>query len=279
MKRVLITGVGSYIGNAVKEYLSGYPKEYVVNVVRTREWQPSPEDFTSWHVVLNVAGIAHQRESRKNRHLYYDVNRDLAVKIAEAAKAGGVGQLIQLSTIAVYGMTTGHITKSTPPRPATAYGDSKYQADKEIRKLEDDSFRVACVRPPMVYGKGCRGNYQRLRFLALKLPFFPDCRNRRSMVYIGNLCAFLKMAIDSRCSGLFFPQNASFIETSSMVLHIAECNGKTVRLVPGFQWLLQSVPIETVQKVFGNLTCESVDAVGQYSFEESIMLTEGKDSE
>ena len=190
-----------------------------------------------------------------------------------------MGQFIQLSTIAVYGLTTGHITKSTPPHPVTAYGDSKYQADEELRKLEDDTFRLACVRPPMVYGKGCRGNYQRLRSLALKLPFFPECRNRRSMVYIGNLCAFVKEVIDSGRSGLFFPQNASFVETSGMVLHIAENNGKTVRLVPGFQWLLQSAPIETVRKVFGDLTCESADAVGQYSFEESIMLTEGKDSE
>lgn len=71
MKRVLIIGAGSYIGNAVKEYLSAYPEEYVVDAVRARGWQPRPEDFTSWHVALNAAGIAHQRETRENRHLYY----------------------------------------------------------------------------------------------------------------------------------------------------------------------------------------------------------------
>lgn len=208
MNRVLITGAGSYIGESVKEYLMATPDSYDVQSKDTMGWDPQPSDFEGFDVVFNVAGIAHIKETAENRQLYYDVNRDLVVKIAENAKKAGVKQFILLSTMSVYGMVTGRITKDTVPNPVNAYGKSKVEADEAIEKLSDDSFKFACLRPPMVYGKGCKGNYQALRKFALKSPVFPNYKNERSMVYIGNLCEFVKEAIDQEKSGLFFPQNS-----------------------------------------------------------------------
>lgn len=274
MKRVLITGANSYIGESVKDYLLQSPENYSVVIKDTIGWEPDPKDFKDFDVVFNVAGIAHIKETKDNRHLYFDINRDLVIKIAKAAKEGGVKQFILLSTMSVYGMLTGHITKNTPVNPVNAYGISKAEADEAIKLLEDENFKFACLRPPMVYGKGCKGNYQRLRSFALKYPFFPQYDNRRSMIYIGNLSEFVKQCIDFERSGLFFPQNTSYITTSEMVKLIAECHGKKIKLTKAFNLAIKITHVNIVKKVFGSLTYEPLDEVGKYSFIDSIKYSE-----
>lgn len=274
MKRVLITGADSYIGDSVKDYLAQYPDNYSVDIIDTIGWEPSVNDFQSYDVVFNVAGIAHIRETDDNRHLYYAINQDLAIKIGKAAKEAGVRQYILLSSMSVYGLTTGHITKKTQPQPINAYGKSKLGADEVINKLDCDTFRFACLRPPMVYGKGCKGNYQLLRKFALKSPLFPAYNNSRSMVYIGNLCEFIKCCIDDEKRGLFFPQNAEYVETSQMVRLIASCNGKRIKMTKAFNLIIEKMHTSIIEKVFGNLTYEKIDTVEKYSFADSIRLSE-----
>ena len=274
MKKILITGANSYIGDSVKDYLMQYPDEYVVNIVDTIGLKPSPDFFSEYDVVFNVAGIAHIKETDENRHLYYEVNRDLSVEIAKAAKAGGVKQFILLSTMSVYGKVTGHITKETPENPFNAYGKSKLEADNLIKELEDDSFRFACIRPPMVYGKGCKGNYQKLRKFALVSPIFPNIKNRRSMIFIGNLCAFIKYVVDSNQHGIFHPENAKQVNTSELVKLIAINHGKSIRFISAFNWILLRLRNNTLKKVFGSLNYNLSDPVDEYSFIESISMTE-----
>lgn len=274
MKRVLITGAKSYIGESVRDYLMNTSDLYEVEIKDTTGWEPVASDFDGFDVVFNVAGIAHIRETFENRYLYYDVNRDLVIKIAKKAKEAGVKQFILLSTMSVYGMTTGRITKDTPVNPVNAYGKSKVEADEAIEKMADDSFKFACLRPPMVYGKGCKGNYQSLRKFALKSPVFPNYQNERSMIYIGNLCEFVKGCIDFERSGLFFPQNREYTRTLTMVKEIANIHGKKIRLTKAFNWAVKICGINVVKKVFGDLVYEKVDTVGKYGLSESIRLTE-----
>ena len=279
MKKVLITGAHSYIGEKVRDYLLKDPDKYSVDIRDTIGWKPESIDFEPYDVVFNVAGIAHIKETKENRHLYYDINRDLVIEIAKAAKEGGVKQFIFLSTMSVYGKTTGHITKESEPHAVNAYGESKIQADEAIKKMESDTFKTACLRPPMVYGKDCKGNYQKLRTFALKSPVFPNYNNQRSMIYIGNLCEFVKECIDKEKCGLFFPQNAQYVNTSEMVMQIAGNNGKKIRLTRVFNLPIRIVPLNTVKKVFGNLTYEKVDMVDKYGFENSIEYAEGTKTE
>lgn len=277
MKKIIIAGAGSYIGESFKEFLSQWPEQYKVDVISTKGLEPKPEMFEGIDAIFCVAGIAHIKETNENRHLYFDVNRDLVVRIAKNAKEAGVRQFIILSSMSVYGLEVGRITKDMEPHPVTAYGESKLQADEEIKKLEDESFIFTCLRPPMVYGKNCTGNYQELRKFALKSPIFPNYKNQRSMIYIGNLCEFVKDAIDEKKSGLFFPQNAEYTNTSKMVRAIAEMHGKKIRLTKVFNWALTIAPVNVVKKVFGNLTYEPVDTVSKYGLKESIKLTEEKE--
>ncbi len=274
-EKVLITGAKSYIGDSVYDYLLKNNDLYIVEVKDTFGWEPKTSDFVGFDVVFNVAGIAHIKESKKNRHLYFDVNRDLVINISKCAKEAGVKQFILLSTMSVYGLTTGHITKCTAVNPVNAYGKSKAEADEAIEKIADDSFKFACLRPPMVYGKGCKGNYQSLRKFALKSPIFPDYMNQRSMIYIGNLCEFVKNCIDFEKSGLFFPQNADYVKTTDMVKEIADCHGKKIRLTKVFNWFVKICGVNIVKKVFGDLVYEKIDTVDKFGLSESIQLTEG----
>lgn len=273
-KKILITGANSYIGEAVKNYLSQFSESYVIKTLNTIDLEPNSETFAGYDVVFHVAGIAHVKETKKNRDLYYAVNRDLTLKIAQAAKEAKVKQFVVLSTMNVYGKVTGHITKNTKPNPINAYGQSKYEADKILMQEDNERFLVAILRPPIVYGKGCKGNYQLLRKLAIHTPFFPNYKNQRSMIYIGNLCEFVKNVIDNNKKGIFFPQNSEYVCTSDMVQKIAECNGKKVIQTTIFNWLISKVQIAIFDKVFGNLTYEKVDVVDKYSFEQSINLCE-----
>ncbi|MDO9592468.1 MAG: NAD-dependent epimerase/dehydratase family protein [Erysipelotrichaceae bacterium] len=253
MKRVLITGKNSYIGTSLENWLMREPDKYKVDTVDMKDGSWVEKDFSEYDVVFHVAGIAHIKETSDNQNLYYKVNRDLAYETAQKTKQDGVGQFIFLSSMSVYGIENGVIDKNTPLKPNSAYGKAKIEAEELINKLQDDTFTVATLRPPMVYGNGCRGNYPRLAGLALKTPIFPKVDNKRSMIYIDNLSEFVKQLIDNRSKGLFFPQNVEYVNTSEMVRLIAEAHGKRIVMTKLFNPLLRLLNVSTMNKVFGDL--------------------------
>lgn len=267
MKKILITGAGSYIGTSFENYINtNFPDKYTVDTVDMigDEWKE--KDFSPYDAVFHVAGIAHSdngKISPEKEKLYYAVNTELTSATAEKAKSGGVRQFIFMSSAIVYGNSapigkTKIITADTPVSPANSYGDSKVQAEKRLKSLEDENFKVVILRPPMIYGKGSKGNYPLLAKLALKLPFFPRVQNERSMLYIENLCEFVRLMVENVENGTFFPQNSEYSNTSELVEMIAAAHGKKIRLLGGFTWLLKIMGCFTglVNKAFGNLTYE-----------------------
>lgn len=230
MKKILITGANSYIGISLEKHLSRWPEEYRVDTLDMMgPWRE--QSFAGYDAVYHVAGIAHVRETDENRHLYYEVNRDLAIETARKAKQEGVSQFVFLSSMSVYGMEEGAISRNTPENPNSAYGESKLQAEQGIRALADEGFAVAVLRPPMVYGEGCKGNYQSLVKFARVMPVFPDYRNKRSMIHIDNLSAFVRDLVDSGEGGLFLPQDPEYVCTCQMVQKIGRDMGRNVRLL------------------------------------------------
>ena len=284
MKRILITGADSYIGTSVEKWLERYPDRYQVDTVdmRTDSWKE--KGFSPYDVVFHVAGIAHVSTDPKQEDLYYRVNRNLAVETAEKAKKDGVRQFIFMSSIIVYGDSTAGqsiIDQNTAPSPGNFYGDSKLQAEKGLRALQGDSFRVVILRPPMIYGKGSKGNYPKLAKAAQRLPIFPDFDNQRSMLHIDNLCEFIRLMVENEESGLFFPQNREYVKTSEMVRLIAEAHGKRIKLVKTFNPIIRGMlgRVGIVKKVFGNLVyqkemSEYKEEYRMRDLEESIQLTE-----
>ena len=214
MKRVLITGANSYIGTSLERWLLQTPADYQVDTLDMQDDAWRDKDFSGYDTVFHVAGIAHadvEKVSEERKQLYYQVNTKLALETAEKAKKDGVKQFIFMSSIIVYaGCKEKIITAHTQPKPLNFYGDSKWQAEMGLSKLETDKFRIAILRPPMIYGKGSKGNYPQLAKLAVKLPFFPVVRNKRSMLYIENLNELIRLIIDNEDSGVFFPQNSQY---------------------------------------------------------------------
>lgn len=290
MKKILITGANSYIGTSFENYLSQWPEQYSVTTLDMIDGSWRNTSFAGYDAVYHVAGIAHAdtgHVSDERKAFYYKINTDLAIETAAKAKADGVPQFIFMSSAIVYGDSAPigkakHITRDTPVSPANFYGDSKVQAEIGLRKLEDATFRVCILRPPMIYGKGSKGNFPQLSALARKLPVFPSVRNQRSMLYIGNLVEFVKLMVDNEESGTFWPQNAEYSNTSQLVQSIAGLHGKRMLLIPGCGWALVLLSKLTglVNKAFGNLTYDqqlSVYPKGEYrltTLDESLRLTE-----
>ena len=291
MKKILITGANSYIGTSFEAYITeNFPEQYQVDTVDMIDGTWREKSFAGYDTVYHVAGIAHSdngKISAEREKLYRAVNTDLTVETAKKAKADGVGQFIFMSSAIVYGDSAPMgkqkmITKDTPVDPANCYGDSKVQAENGIRPLEDASFRVVILRPPMIYGKGSKGNYPTLAKLAQKLPVFPKVNNCRSMLYIENLCEFVRLMIENRESGTFWPQNGQYSNTSEMVKLIARAHGKNIRLTKVLNWALPLARLATglVDKAFGNLAYDM--EMSQYkapyqkvSLAESIEIAEG----
>lgn len=253
MKKILITGKNSYIGMSFEKWLSKYPEDYETGLISLRNSKWKRRDFSQYDVVYHVAGIAHIKETPENKELYYKINRDLAYDIAKKAKREGVKQFIFLSTMSVYGLDTGTIDEYTLLNPKNNYGKSKLEAEELIKSLENDDFRIAIIRPPMVYGKGCKGNYPKLAKLARITPVFPDINNQRSMIYIHNLSELVRLLIDNDESGLFLPQNDEYVKTSEMVKIIAEIHGKKLKMTRLFNPLFKVFKLNVVNKVFGDL--------------------------
>ena len=259
MKKILITGANSYIGTSFEKYIEeNYPKQYGIDTVDMIDGSWREKSFSGYDSVFHVAGIAHQKETKENAHLYYEINRDLAIETAKKARADGVHQFIFLSSMSIYGMDVGTITAHTVPTPKSNYGKSKLQAEEGILQLADEHFKVCILRPPMIYGKGSKGNYPLLSKIAQKTPVFPYVKNERSMLYIENLCEFVRLMIENEESGTFWPQNAEYSNTSELVKMIAEAHGKRVVLVKGLGWLLKLLSHVTpvVNKAFGSLKYE-----------------------
>ncbi len=286
IKKVVFIGKNSYIGTCCQEWMKKQCPDWQMFSLSSRDDSWSTYDFSDTDSVVFVAGIAHRKETKENKELYYKVNCDLAVNCCKRAADAGVKQFIYLSSQSVFGQKQKDrkvvITKDTVLSPNTTYGKSKMKAEQELESLELANMKLAIVRPPMVYGKGAKGNYVRLASFAMKLPFFPKVKNERSMIFIDNLSECIRLIILNESKGYFHPQNREYVCTSNLVKTIANAHHKKLFLVAGFQWLIGLVipRIGIVSKVFGSLVYEKEmsDCFDyQYcvcEFEESILQTE-----
>lgn len=268
--KVLIIGKGSYIGESFKTYANkNYTTNFEIDEVDTINPDWKDMDFSVYDIVYHVAGIAHAdvgNVSNEVKEKYYKINTDLAIQVAEKAKNEGVKEFIFMSSMIVYGDsapygTTKIIDKNTIPYPTNFYGDSKLQADVAVRELADDNFKVIVLRPPMIYGKGSKGNYPLLAKLAKTSPIFPNIENQRSMLHIDNLCEFLCqiMLVDVKQNAtVLIPQNSEWTKTSDMVKEIAKVSNKKTIVTKLFNpcvYLAHKIPGKInglIDKAFGN---------------------------
>ena len=265
MKKVLITGAGSYVGESVRKYiLATAPGEFQIDAVDTFGDNWKKADYTQYDTVFYVAGIAHVNADPKMEPLYYKVNRDLTIEVAKHAKAAGVKQFIFMSSQIVFhesqSLKTEMLTKDTKEKPNGFYGDSKLQAEKGLKALNDNDddndnrMKLCILRPPMIYGPNSKGNFLRLGWLATKTPIFPCWHNKRSMLYVDNLAEFVKQAVLRELEGTFYPQNKELADTVEIVKFFAKKYNHKIwisRVFNPFVWL-GSFVLQPLNKMFAS---------------------------
>ncbi len=283
MTELLLTGASGFIGSNVRAQMPDSIRVTSLSV-RNDDWRNA--DFSRFDAVLHAAGIAHVLDGSMMGEAYHEVNCVRTLEIAEKAKKAGVGLFVFLSSIIVFGAPTpagvhAPITPQTAPNPENAYGKSKLDAENGLRAMEADSFRVAILRLPMVYGRGCKGNYTRLASLARKCPLFPAFDNRRSMLYIENLTSLIAKIVFDCPSGTYHPRDGVSRSTGEIARAICAAHGKkcvqTRLLAPAVRLMGKG---GIVRRAFGDqeYASDMPDYPANYrafDFESAIRKTEG----
>ncbi len=291
MKKILITGSNSYIGTSVENWLMKWPHDYIIDTIDMIRDDWKTISFCDYDVIFHVAAIVHRKEKASDQILYERVNHLLAVDVFKKAVADNVNQFIYMSTAAVYSQNNRKyrniiIDSSTLYNPETNYGKTKLQAEIDILRILDENIdintKVAIIRPPMIYGKNSRGNYSLLSKLVQKSFIFPNIKNARSMLFIYNLCEFIRLLIINERNGIYYPQNKEYVNITDLAVNIAKSKNKriiTTRFFNPMIWLF-SIMFNPINKVFGNYIYDKSlsETFGWdyciFDFDESIRLTE-----
>lgn len=281
MKKILITGAGSYVGENVRKYIMQTAgDQFVIDAVDTFGDNWKKADFSQYDVVYHVAGIAEVNGKKGMEQLYYKVNTDLTIEIAKHAQANGVKQFIFMSSMIVYKETQSLkgniITPESMPAPNGVYGDSKLKAEEGLKDIAkgEGRMKICILRPPMIYGPNSKSNLVRLGRLGTKVPFFPNWRNKRSMLYIDNLGEFVKQAVLRELEGTFYPQNRELSATVDIIRFFAKAAGHRIwitKLLNPFVWL-GSFVLQPINKMFAD--SYYVPEMSEYGFEYQIVSFE-----
>ncbi|MCM1516378.1 MAG: NAD-dependent epimerase/dehydratase family protein [Paraprevotella sp.] len=263
--KILIIGKNSYIGNHIDEWLTRNGHKVEQLDVLTEEWKAY--DYSPYDAIVHVAGIVH-RPDCKDWNLYKSVNTDMPVAIATKAKKQGVRSYMFFSTMGVYGLGKQLkpvvIDMKTPLISESLYGKSKRLAEENLSKLQDDTFNVSFVRPPSVYGKGCRGGYiTGFTTIVRKLPIIPSAYENvcQSFVYIDNLSECVRVIIENNLSSClsgsiraFCPQDDEIPSANRLLEVICKGIGKKYRASKFLGLCLRMVSfIPLVKKAYGGI--------------------------
>jgi len=275
--KLLITGSSGFVGNY---FINQYQDKYNIN-----KFSFLTSDFNSLHVegidvVIHLSALVHQMGGASEEE-YERVNVTQTLDLAKKAKFEGVGHFVFMSTVKVYGEETEVAYKENSTcSPQDDYGKSKLKAEQELLKLEDESFKVSIIRTPIVYGYGVKANIKNLINLVKKVSILPfrNINNKRSMVYIGNLCHLLDTVIKKEISGIFLACDGEALSTTKLVELIAKNFDKKIYLIkiPFFETMLKIVKLSFQKRLYESLevdntkTKEILDLKNPYSVEDGI---------
>ena len=192
------------------------------------------------HTLVHCAGVAHRTfdDVQLARDTFDRINREAAIGLGRAAVAGGVRRLVFLSSVGVYGHleagTSAH--ESTECRPLEPYAVAKLAAERELTAVCDGTTtELVVLRPPLVYGPRCPGNFARLVWLVRTGAPLPlaGLSGRRHFVSVSNLADLVVMVCDREddASGIFNVADADEIDLGDIVRAIGRGLGRPVRLV------------------------------------------------
>jgi nucleoside-diphosphate-sugar epimerase len=263
---VVITGAGGFVGRALAEHFRGTGRPFrpvfrihgdappPAGVFAVRDLATAPDTELD-AIVEGAAAVVHlaarvhvMRETAADPSMLFRAHNVVATaRLAQAALSAGATRFVFASTVKVNGEATHPgrpFRPDDPPAPQDAYARSKLEAERELLRICAGSALAPIVlRLPLIYGPGVAGN-----FLALEegiaggraLPL-GSIRNRRSVLYVGNLVEAIDAALDARPAprGVHFVADADSVAVPDLVRAIAASLGVKARLRPVPVWLLR----------------------------------------
>ena len=276
MKKILLTGSNGFIGNYFQD---NYTDKYNIKTFSFRN-----DDFESLHVddidvVIHLSALVHQI-GELSKEKYEEINVTQTVNLAKKAKASGVNHFIFMSTVKVYGEESDIAYKNNSIcKPQDDYGKSKLKAEQGLKNLQNDNFKISIIRTPIVYGYGVKGNMKKIVNLVKNTSILPlgKIKNRRSMVYVGNLCNIIDILIVKERRGLFLASDDEVVSTTFLIEQISKTLNKSIYLikVPFFTNILKLVKPTFYKRLYGNLEIDNRETKKNLDFKNPYTTKEG----
>jgi len=277
--KLLITGSTGFVGSY---FVSKYKDKYEIKTFSFLKDDINTLDCNEIDVVFHLSALVHQM-NEVDAIEYEKVNVRQTLDLAKKAKESGVKHFVFMSTVKVYGEEISSVyTENTICNPEDEYGKSKLKAELELLKLENENFKNSILRTPIIYGYGVKANIKNLVNLVNKVPVLPFGKidNRRSMVYVGNICHLVDEIITQQKAGIFLASDDEPLSTSMLIKLIAKNLRKRVYLIkiPFFESFLKILKPSFHKRLYGSLEVdntisrEKLNLINPYSVEEGIRL-------
>jgi nucleoside-diphosphate-sugar epimerase len=261
----LVTGANGFVGSVLCAYLhkSGAAVRAAVRALNSNSAQVETIEIgrlsskTDWTVplrgvnqVIHLAARVHVMNDKSADPLeeFRKINVDVTINLANQAAAAGVKRFIFLSSIKVNGESTQPgrpFAADDAPRPQDPYGVSKYEAERELRKIaERTGMEVVIIRSPLIYGSGVKGNFasiMRVVQYGLPLPLASITGNQRSLVALGNLVDLIVTCISHQAAAnqTFLVSDDEDISTAELLRRIGIALKRPAKLFNTPSLLLQ----------------------------------------
>lgn len=277
--KILITGSSGFVGSY---FIDKYKNKYDIKTFSFREDDINTLDWKEIDVVFHLSALVHQMGGASAEE-YEKVNITQTLQLAKKAKEKGVNHFVFMSTVKVYGEETNSVyTENTICNPEDEYGKSKLKAELELLKLENEDFKVSILRTPIIYGYGVKANIKALISLVNKITILPfgKIENKRSMVYIGNICHLVDELVIQQKTGIFLASDDKPLSTTKLCELISKNLNKKIYLVkiPFFESLLKLLKPSFHKRLYESLevdntiTREKLNLKNPYSVEEGIRV-------
>lgn len=267
--KILITGVHGFVGSNLVKALSKEHTIYGLDIVSpTKEgvrytlgWDflDKEDGIPEVDAIIHLAGKAHDTKNQSAAETYFNVNRDLTIKIFDYfCTHPNIKKFVFFSTAkAAADKVEGILTEDVVPAPVGPYGESKIAAEEYIlntMKTRPDEFKdkgVYIFRPCMIHGPGNKGNLNLLYNVVKKGIPWPlgAFDNRRTFTSVENICFAVNGVLTKDVeSGIYNMGDDEALSTNELIEEICKSLGKKAHI-----WKLPKGLMNGVAKIGGAL--------------------------
>jgi nucleoside-diphosphate-sugar epimerase len=242
---IFLTGSSGFVGKNIYSKFSDYYK--------ISKYKRGTEININEHIVIHLAGKAHDLKNVSDQSDYYFSNTELTKQVFDQFLKSNAKVFIVLSSVkAAADILTTELTELYQPNPITHYGKSKLLAEQYILNKEiPKGKRFYILRPCMIHGYGNKGNLNSLYKIVSKGFPWPlgSFENKRSFCFIDNLCFIINELIENQeiPSGIYNIADDDPVSTNELISLISDSQFKAARI-----WNIPKFIIFTFAKI-GNI--------------------------